>query len=83
MNTVPTVTNMRYLVPHTLNPVKTPRARRLTNPLIPSLIWWEFIARNLQTMLVVNDQENGYQSIEMRKKFYDAVPDDPDDRGRE
>ena len=32
-------------------------------------------------MLVEIDQEDGNQSIEMRKTFYDAVPDDPDDGG--
>ena len=34
-------------------------------------------------MLVVNDQEDGDQAIEICKIFYDAVPDDPNDGGRQ
>ena len=81
MNNLPTVTAMGYLVPHTLNPVKHPQARSLHTTLIPLLILWAFIARDLQTILVVNDQEDRDQAIEMCNKFYDAVQDDPDDGG--
>ena len=72
---------MRYLLTHTLNHVKAPQSSRLPTSLIPSLKRWAFIARNLRTMLVVNDKEDGDQAIERCKKFYDAVPDDPDDGG--
>ena len=83
MNNVPTVTTMRYLVPHNFNTVKAPRARSLPTLLIPSLTLWEFIARNLQTMIVLNNQENLDQAIETCKTFYDAVLDEPDDGGRQ
>ena len=83
MSTVPTVMTMRSLVPHTLNPLKAPRARILPTPLIPLLKLWSFITRNFQTILLVDDQEDGYQAIETCKTFYDAVPDDPDDGGRQ
>ena len=81
VSTVPTVTTIRSLVPHTLTPVKAPRERSLPTTIITSLEGWEFIASNLQTVLIVNDQEDCYQAIDMRKTFYDAIPDDPYDGG--
>ena len=83
MSNVATVTTMRSLVTHTLTRVKSPQTRSLPTPLITSLALWAFIARNLQTMLVVNDQEDGEQSMDMCKTFYDAVPDDPNYGGRQ
>ena len=82
MRTVPTVTTMRYLVTHTMNNVKEPRANTLTTTLITSSAKWQLIARNLQKMLLVNYQEDGYKAIEIRETFYDEFPDDPDDGGR-
>ena len=69
MSTVLTVTTMSYPVPNTLNPLKLPLERSLPTPLITSLTRWTFIARNLQTILVVKDQEDGYQAIDICKTF--------------
>ena len=82
MSTLPNVMKMRSLVTHTLNPVKEPWTRSLPTPLISSFTCLELIARNLQKILVVNDQEDGDQAIEMCKTFYDTVLDDPNDGGR-
>ena len=83
MSTVPTVVEMKSMVPHTLNSCESATGKELTYSFDSCIDMMGIYRKEFSELLVVNDQEDGDQAIDMCKTFYDAVPDYPDYGGRQ